>query len=123
MEGAHKAAQCPWEQQESQSPPLRMLLQATSAGTYARRGPWTASARSKTAAIVRRSTALSYQVAAILEVWGKTLPAPAEPSVQMRLQRSALRCDRPHGRKAPVRRPLGDPRPAVGSRGRGKARD
>jgi len=32
MEGAHKAAHCPWEQQKSQVVPIRMLLQGTSTG-------------------------------------------------------------------------------------------
>jgi hypothetical protein len=32
MEGVHKAAHCPWEQQKSQLVPFRMLLQGTSTG-------------------------------------------------------------------------------------------
>ena len=32
MEGAHKVAHCPWEQQKSQLDPFRMLPQGTSTG-------------------------------------------------------------------------------------------
>jgi hypothetical protein len=66
MEGAQTAVHCPWEQQKSQFIPFGMLLQGTSTDEYARRVPWNVRARSNTAAIVRRRTALFYQAMAFL---------------------------------------------------------